>query len=48
MNIDLMRTRLLILLFFGIAFLVYQLQFADAQEYYEFNNILDVVNANEM
>lgn len=42
---DLMRFHLLIILFFGFAFLVYQIQFVDAQEYYEFNNIPDDVNA---
>ena len=42
---DLLRVHLLVLLFFGIAFLVYQMQFADAQEYYAFNNIPDDINA---
>lgn len=41
----LMRFHLLIFLFFGISFLVYQMQFVSAQEYYEFNNIPDGVNA---
>ena len=45
-NMDLTRVHLLILLFFGVSLLVYQMQFADAQEeYYAFNNIPDDVNA---
>ena len=42
---DMKRLPLGILLFFGIIFLVNQIQFASAQEYYEFNNIPDDVNA---
>ena len=43
---DLKRIHFVILLFFGITFLVYQIQFVSAQEeYYSFNNIPDDVNA---
>ncbi|HSG73794.1 MAG TPA: hypothetical protein VLA01_01180 [Nitrosopumilaceae archaeon] len=42
---DLKRFYLVILLFFGIIFLVYQTQSVSAQEYYEFANIPDDVNA---
>lgn len=42
---DLIRVHLIILLFFGLIFFVYQMQFVSAQEYYSFNNIPDEVNA---
>jgi len=42
---DLLRAHLIILLFFGISFLVYQMQFATAQEYYAFENIPDDINS---
>ena len=42
---DLKRYHLIILFFFGISFLVYQIQFSYAEEYYSFNNIPDDVNA---
>jgi len=42
---DLLRAHLIILLFFGISFLVYQTQFATAQEYYAFENIPDDINS---
>ena len=42
---DLLRAHLIIMLFFGISFLFYQMQFASAQEYYAFNYIPDDINA---
>ena len=42
---DLTRIHLVILLFFGISLVVYQMQSVSAQEYYAFNNIPDDVNA---